>query len=63
VNGFGRNGRSVRSRNRRTLGSAENAVMKSIAESNISNISVKSIIKEVIKKNPKLLWDLKDLFI
>ncbi len=40
-----------------------NAIMRSISKANIKEISVKSIIKEVIKRNPKLLWDLKDLFI
>ncbi len=40
-----------------------NKIMHSLAKCNLEEISVKAIIKEVLKKHPKLLWDLKDLFL
>ena len=40
-----------------------NKIMHSLAKCKLEEISVKAIIKEVLKKHPKLLWDLKDLFL
>jgi len=40
-----------------------NKIIRSLAECKLEEISIKAIIKELIKKHPKILWDLKDLFI
>ncbi len=40
-----------------------NKIMHSLAKCKLEEISVKAIIKEILKKHPKLLWDLKDLFL
>jgi digeranylgeranylglycerophospholipid reductase len=42
---------------------ALNKLAHSIAGYNLKEISVKRIVIELIKRNPKLLWDLKDLFL
>jgi digeranylgeranylglycerophospholipid reductase len=40
-----------------------NRLARSISDYDLSEISVKKLVMELIKKNPKLLWDLKDLFL
>ena len=40
-----------------------NKIMHSLAGCNLEEISIKALLKEIIKKHPKLLWDLKDLFL
>ncbi len=37
-------------------------LIKSLSDSNLKEMSITGIVKELIKKNPKLLWDLKSLF-
>ena len=40
-----------------------NKIMHSLVKCSLKEISVKAIIKEILKRHPKLLWDLKDLFL
>ncbi len=40
-----------------------NKIMHTLANCKLEEISVKAMIKELIKRHPKLLWDLKDLFL
>jgi digeranylgeranylglycerophospholipid reductase len=40
-----------------------NKLAKSIGNYDLSEISVKKLVVELIKHNPKLMWDLKDLFL
>ncbi len=40
-----------------------NKLAKSIAGYNLKEMSVRRIVMELIKHNPRLLWDIKDLFI
>ncbi|MDI9645295.1 MAG: digeranylgeranylglycerophospholipid reductase [Archaeoglobales archaeon] len=40
-----------------------NKLAKSISGKNLKEMSVQAIVKELLKAHPRLLWDLKDLFI
>ena len=40
-----------------------NRLARSIAGYNLGEMSVKKLVLELVKKNPKLLWDIKSLFI
>jgi digeranylgeranylglycerophospholipid reductase len=40
-----------------------NTLAHSIAGYDLQEFSVKRLVTELIKKNPKLLWDLKKVFI
>ncbi len=40
-----------------------NKIMHTLAKCKLEEISVRAIIKELVKRHPKLLWDLKDLIL
>jgi len=40
-----------------------NKLARSIAGKNLKEMSIRAIVLELIKTHPRLLWDLKDLFV